>query len=117
MDETPLRKEGRNPVCGDEITVYGRIESDRVAELSFGGHGCSISIAAADMLCGALTGRTVEEGREIIERYLRLVEEGSGETFADDLEELNAMGAVRAYPSRIDCAVLAWRTAQEALRD
>ena len=38
---------GHNPLCGDRVTVYLAIESDRIADVSFEGRGCAISTAAA----------------------------------------------------------------------
>ncbi|MFO7848758.1 MAG: SUF system NifU family Fe-S cluster assembly protein [Spirochaetia bacterium] len=111
-----LSREGRNPVCGDDITLYIRIDGETIGEASFEGNGCSIAIAASDLLCKALEGRSVEEGQNLIHRYLALIKEGKKENrFKGDLEELNALEAVREYPSRLDCASLAWETAQKML--
>ena len=41
---------GNNPVCGDEISVYLRVEGDRIADISFQGAGCAISQAAASVM-------------------------------------------------------------------
>lgn len=118
VDNPSLVKEGRNPVCGDELTIYMRLEGDGIVAAGFEGNGCSISIAAADLLCGAIEGRAASEAEGLIGSYLELVREGGREPdFTDDLEDLNAMAAVREHPSRIDCAVLAWETAEEMLEE
>jgi nitrogen fixation NifU-like protein len=138
MAEAERHQEKRNPVCGDDIRLYfrleapdegrtdgraenrseGREEAYRLAEISFDGHGCSIAMAAAEMLCERLTGKEISEAKRLVEQYLRLVRDGREEArFGDGLEELNAFEAVREYPSRIDCAVLAWETARDILQE
>jgi nitrogen fixation NifU-like protein len=138
MAEADRHKEKRNPVCGDDIRLYfrleapeegrpdgrsegrsdGREETYRLAEISFDGHGCSIAMAAAEILCERLTGKDISEARRLVEQYLSLVRDGREEArFGAELEELNAFEAVREYPSRIDCAVLAWETARDILQE
>lgn len=116
MDGNVTSMEGRNPICGDDIRLYIRLEGGTVKEASFDGNGCSIAVASSDLLCAALTGKTAEEAQSLVERYLGLVREGSGENrFTGELEELNAFEAVREYPSRLDCACLSWETLQKIL--
>jgi nitrogen fixation NifU-like protein len=45
MENADHRIEGRNPLCGDEITLWLKIDDDRVSDLSFKGTGCAISKA------------------------------------------------------------------------
>lgn len=114
--EPPRREaEGYNPLCGDRLTVYLHLDGDRIREVSFQGTGCAISVAAASLMSEALTGKTVAEAGTLFERVHALLT-GTGEgANAGDLGKLQALGGVRAYPSRVKCATLAWHTVQSAL--
>lgn len=113
--ETPRTEaEGYNPLCGDHLTVYLRRDGDRIGDISFQGTGCAISVASASLMTEALRGRTVAEAEALFARVHELLTAGAER--ADDLGKLGALGGVRAYPSRVKCATLAWHTAQAALR-
>mgnify|MGYP003859222353 CR=1 FL=1 len=58
---------GENPMCGDTIKVFVKLEEDgeTVERVSFVGDGCAISQASASMLTGELRGMTLDEVREL----------------------------------------------------
>lgn len=103
-----------NPLCGDEVTVYWKIEDNRITELSFTSQGCAISRASASMMTEVLQGKTLEEARTV---YRSITQFLSGVDHASDLPEvlgdLAALSGVRDYPSRIKCATLAWEAFME----
>ncbi|MHB8718985.1 MAG: Fe-S cluster assembly sulfur transfer protein SufU [Candidatus Dormibacteria bacterium] len=101
-----------NPLCGDQIDLSVRFAGDRISDIAFDGTGCSISQAAASMLCEAATGATRGEARALAERFrAMLVNEGSDA----DLGDLEALAGVRAYPVRVKCATLASNALVQAL--
>src|SRR3546814_18849172 len=53
--------DGHNPLCGDQLTVYARVEEGVVQEASFVGHGCAISTASASLMTEAVKGQPYEE--------------------------------------------------------
>ena len=61
--------EGHNPLCGDQLTVYLRVEDDKVAEVSFVGHGCAISTASASLMTEAVKGRSVAEVEALFQDF------------------------------------------------
>jgi nitrogen fixation NifU-like protein len=109
---TPHHAEGHNPLCGDKVTVYVALDGDRIGDAAFEATGCAISLASASMLTGLVRGRRISEARETIHKAAALF---SGKPTAGDLGELTALGGVSAYPSRIRCAMLPWRTLESAL--
>jgi nitrogen fixation protein NifU and related proteins len=109
------KAEGYNPLCGDRLTVYLRIEDGVIVDASFKGSGCAISKASASLMTEAVRGRTVEDAEALFDRFHRMVTE-SGEPFDGDLGKLKVLAGVRRFPMRIKCATLAWhalRTAAE----
>ncbi len=103
-----------NPLCGDEITIYARLDDGRVAEVAFEGQGCSISQASASMLTEAVAGKTLEDATGLAADF-RAMMEGKIQADEDELGDLVALQGVVKYPVRIKCAVLAWDVLQEAL--
>jgi nitrogen fixation NifU-like protein len=106
--------EGVNPLCGDHVHVYARVEDDRVAEVGFEGSGCAISTAAASLMTQAVKGHTTGEVEALFERYHELVT-GRGDVDPESLGKLAVLAGVREFPARVKCATLAWHALRAAL--
>lgn len=107
--------EGYNPLCGDRVRVFLKVEDGVVAGVTFQGDGCAISRASASMMTERLKGCPVGE---IEKRVAEVVEMLAGPTEPNlDLStagDLAALVGVRKFPARIKCATLAWHAAEEA---
>ncbi len=135
--------QGFNPLCGDKVTVYlreggaegvplsgktGRSASAAaparqeqrdapailVAEISFEAEGCAICLASASMMTELLKGAAESEARQRAGQVLAAFAPET-ENGLDGLGDIAALGSVRAYPSRIRCVTLPWRTFTAAL--
>ena len=107
--------DGRNPICGDEISVYLKAEDEAFSALTFSGQGCAISKASASLMTEALSSLPLEEAKARVHEIVELL----GKDFEGDPFErhgqLGALTAVRRYPARLKCATLAWHTFLAAL--
>lgn len=102
-----------NPGCGDQVTVWVRVEAGRVAEVRFTGRGCAISQASASLMTGALRGKSLDEARALATRYRAMV---MGEGPPDPgLGDLVALAGVSRLHARRKCALLAWNALETAL--
>ena len=119
LDNADIRGHDDNPVCGDEITLFVRIDDDdRIDEITFDGHGCSISMASASMMTELLRGLPVPEAAAKIEDFRRMMRgetEPDPDTVADELGDIAALLGVRKFAVRVKCATLAWSTLARAL--
>lgn len=108
--------EGFNPLCGDKLHVYMRLNEGIIEDISFEGSGCAISVASASLMTEALKGKTEAEALTVFERMHQLLA-GSAEGDGDiaQLGKLAALGGVREYPTRVKCASLCWHTMKSAL--
>ena len=104
---------GNNPLCGDRMTIYLRLDSGLIADAKFEGRGCAISLASASMMTEMIKGMSEEAARDLFERFHALVTDGNGGDA--DLGELEALSGVRQFPTRIKCATLAWHAMTAAL--
>lgn len=104
-----------NPTCGDEITLRVHLDGDEVADVSYDGHGCSISQASASVMADLVIGKSVDDALEVHGEFLRLMQsKGEGEPDEDLLEDAVAFAGVSRYPARIKCALLAWMAWKDA---
>ena len=108
---------GYNPLCGDRVIVHLIVNGEgRIGEIKFEGKGCAISQASASLMTDMLLGRTVAEAEALMESFVHLVKgEDATDLAEDDLERLNVMAGVSAFPMRVKCATLAWHTMKSAL--
>ena len=105
--------EAYNPLCGDQIKIYLKIENNIIKDISFDGSGCAISTASASIMTESVKGKTLEEARALFEKFHCLA---TGGVPADEegLEKLKAFAGVAQYPARVKCATLAWHTFKAA---
>ena len=107
--------EGYNPLCGDRVSVFVQIQSDRIVSLRFQCASCAICKASASIMMEALHGQSIAEADEIREEAERLLTSDScAKTDCDS--EMAALSGVRKFPARIKCAILPWDTLVNALR-
>jgi nitrogen fixation NifU-like protein len=106
--------QGVNPLCGDRMTLYVRLNDDKVEDISFKGTGCAISVASSSLMTERVKGASVDETLALFDKiHDLLTSEESGD--AEELEKLAALSGVRQYPSRVKCASLAWHALKAAL--
>lgn len=108
---------GNNPLCGDRVTVYLSVDDDHISDAHFDARGCAISIASASMMTEMIKGKTIEQAKALFDRFHTLVTSDAGESADPDeeLAELASLSGVRAFPTRIKCATLAWHAMTAAL--
>jgi nitrogen fixation NifU-like protein len=116
LAEADAEATGNNPMCGDAVTVWVRMDGDRIADVRFAtppGTGCAISKASASLMTTAVAGKTRAETEAIFSAFHRLVTGAT--TSAEGLGRLVAFGGVAQFPIRVKCATLAWHALKAAL--
>jgi nitrogen fixation NifU-like protein len=115
MDDAHRQAEGSNPLCGDQLTVWLKLDGDVISDVAFQGLGCAISRASASLMTAAVKGKSRPEAEELFRRFHRLV---TGEQAAGDGETLGKLAVfsgISGYPTRVKCASLPWHTLKAAL--
>jgi nitrogen fixation NifU-like protein len=54
-----------NPVCGDLMTMYIKVENDRIKDVKFKTFGCGAAIATSSMTTELAKGKTIDEAMKI----------------------------------------------------
>ena len=119
MDDPDYFAVGNNPLCGDQLRLYIKLDGDRVEQIRFEGSGCAISTASASLMTEVVGGKTLEEVDVLYESFHELLT-GDPSVVAEvgpELGKLAVFSGVREFPVRVKCATLAWHTLQAALKD
>jgi nitrogen fixation protein NifU and related proteins len=114
-DDANRRAEGNNPLCGDQLTVWLKVENDLIRDAAFQGSGCAISRASASLMTAAVKGKTRREADELFELFHRLVTGRSTPADTETLGKLAVFSGVSEFPVRVKCASLAWHAMKAAL--
>lgn len=115
MQDATCQAEGYNPLCGDKVKLYVKVESDVVEDVSFVGSGCAISTASASLLTESLKGKTRDQALEMLDNFHELLTTDT--TVGKDWGKLVVFCGVRDYPARVKCATLPWHTLKSALNN
>ncbi len=117
MENPSSQGEGYNPMCGDELTVFLKMDGDKIADVKFIGQGCAISQASASLMTLRVKGKTTDKAREAIADMKALLVEDKEAPIAvqERVGDAIALKGVRKFPARVKCATLAWHALDAAL--
>jgi len=114
LEQPDAHAEGFNPLCGDRLDVYLKLDGDRIRDVRFEGKGCAISVASASLMTETLKGRTRTEAQRYFQEVHDLLTRADF-TPTFELGKLAALSGVREFPVRVKCASLCWHTLNAAL--
>ena len=114
LDGADAHADGHNPLCGDRLSVFVRMNGDRVEDLRFEGKGCAISTASASLMTEAVKGKDKAAIGALFEKVHNLLTQQDAVP-GPELGKLAALSGVREFPSRVKCASLCWHTLNAAL--
>ena len=87
-----------NPVCGDVMSIYIKVNDDKIEDIKFRTFGCGAAIATTSMTTELAKGKTLDEAMEI--------------TRAEVAEKLGGLPPVKMH-----CSNLATDALHEAIED
>ena len=115
IDSANRTAEGNNPLCGDRIQVYVQLDGETISDIGFQmpqGSGCAISKASASLMTEAVKGKPAADAEAMFQAFRDMLAGGKNAP-----GKLAAFSGVRAFPSRIKCANLAWHALHAALQN
>ncbi len=116
IEECSCKVHGKNPMCGDNFTIYVKLEDEKIVDCSFQGAGCAISKASASMMTEFLQGKTIKEAEEVFDLFTGMIRgEIDATDHFDELGKLVAFSGLSQFPVRVKCATLAWNALHEAV--
>jgi nitrogen fixation NifU-like protein len=105
--------EGYNPLCGDRIKIFLRLDNNAIVDISFQGSGCAISKASASLMTEILKGKTLDEAEAVLDKFQKMITAPPDAPVAT-LGKLDVLAGVRQFPLRVKCASLPWHTLRAA---
>ena len=115
MENANRRVEGNNPLCGDRFVIWLRMEGDVIADVTFQGLGCAISMASASLMTSAVKGKTRTEAEALFDRFLGMITGSADAASAEALGKLAVFSGVSEFPIKVKCASLSWHAMKAAL--
>lgn len=116
IENPDIEELGHNPSCGDELTIYAKINDGKIVDASFTGEGCAISKASTSLMIDIIKSKTVDEAKEIISIFLNMIR---GEELTKDelkkLKDARVFEGIKKLPARVKCATLSWHTMENLL--
>lgn len=117
IDNADRKVEGFNPLCGDRLTLYLKLDGGTIQDASFQGSGCAISTASVSLMTEIIKGKTEAEAEALFKTFHEMTT-GKGEDIQlEAVGKLAVLAGVREYPARVKCATLAWHTLDAALKN
>jgi len=107
-----IKKEGFNPLCGDEVSIFVNKKDGKINNISFVGTGCAISKASASMMTQSLKGKSVHKAKQLFDEFITMITKN---TIGSHLDDLEIFSSINQYPTRAKCATLCWHALSEAL--
>ena len=117
LPDADIVLDGVNPSCGDEIQLQLKGKDGVIEVGAFVGDGCAISQASTDIMLGMIIGKKTDEARRLGVLFMRMIRGEATDVEIDSLEEAGALRDIAHMPARVKCAMLSWRTLEEALKD
>jgi nitrogen fixation NifU-like protein len=114
LDPADAHADGHNPLCGDRLSVFVKMDGDRIEDLKFEGKGCAISTASASLMTEAVKGKDKTAVSHLFEQVHNLLTQQDAPA-GPELGKLAALQGVREFPARVKCASLCWHTLNAAL--
>jgi nitrogen fixation NifU-like protein len=117
IDNADRKVEGFNPLCGDRLTLFLKMNADIIEDASFQGSGCAISTASVSLMTEIIKGKTEAEAENLFKLFHEMTTGKSEDIQLEAVGKLAVLAGVREYPARVKCATLAWHTLDAALKN
>ncbi len=117
MENADREVEGFNPLCGDRLTLFLKMDGDQITDASFQGSGCAISTASVSLMTEIVKGKTEAEAEALFTQFHEMTTGKEEDVDLEAIGKLAVLAGVREYPARVKCATLAWHTLDAALKN
>ena len=69
IDDADRTAKGFNPLCGDKLKLFLKLNGDVIEDVRFEGSGCAISTASASIMCQTIKGQTLAQAEALFETF------------------------------------------------
>lgn len=108
-------QEGKNPSCGDQVTVYTEFKNNNIHDIGFEGTGCAICISSTSLMTQLLKDKSIEDAKKTVSSFIEFIIDEI--ELPEEYEPLHIYKTVHNFPSRVKCVLLSWRTMEFLLNN
>lgn len=112
---SPFFSFGKNPSCGDQITLYLDIQNNIVTDIKFEGHGCALCLSSTSLLTQKIKGKTIDEISDIVYSFNQFIK--NNKELPISLEPLHIYKNIHQFPLRVKCVLLGWKALEKILEN
>ncbi|MBD3273852.1 MAG: SUF system NifU family Fe-S cluster assembly protein [Candidatus Marinimicrobia bacterium] len=116
IQEPSFQEGGHNPSCGDTLEIFVSVDEDEnIVDVSFEGHGCSISMASSSMMTELVLNKSLDEALELVKVFEGMMQGEAEFPDTDEYLDVVSLKGVADFPVRLKCATLAWDTIKRGI--
>lgn len=115
LEGAQIVTKGNNPVCGDRVTIFGKVKDGKLEHVQFDGKGCAICIASSSMMTDAVQGKSLDEAGKLSDHFKAMMRNEAPFEVPPELPDMEALEGVRKFSVRVKCATLAWTTLKNGI--
>lgn len=116
IQEPSFQEGGHNPSCGDTLEIFVSVDDDEnIEDVSFEGHGCSISMASSSMMTELVLNKSLDEALELVKVFEGMMQGEAEFPDTDEYLDVVSLKGVADFPVRLKCATLAWDTMKRGI--
>jgi nitrogen fixation protein NifU and related proteins len=116
IPDAQIVTKGNNPVCGDRVTVYGKVGADgKLESVCFDGKGCAICMASCSLMTEAVKHKSLDEASRLGDHFKAMMRNEAPFEVPPDVPDLEALEGVRKFSVRVKCATLPWTTLKNGI--
>ena len=114
-DDSYIKINMNNESCIDEVNLMVKVENGKITDIRFDGEACAMCISSSSIMVETLTGKTIEEVKEILQNFLNMIDERDYD--ASILEEAVVYDDTYKQPNRKKCVLLSWWGIEKILKE
>ena len=114
-DDGYIKVNMNNESCIDEVNLMVKIKDGKIEDIRFDGEACAMCISSSSIMIETLTGKTIDEVKEILQNFLNMIDEKKYDSSI--LEEAIVYDDTYKQPNRKKCVLLSWWGIEKILND
>ena len=114
-DNSYIKINMNNESCIDEVNLMVKVEDGKITDIRFDGEACAMCISSSSIMVETLTGKTIEEVKEILQNFLNMIDEKDYD--ASILENAIVYDDTYKQPNRKKCVLLSWWGIEKILKE
>lgn len=111
------RGESRNPLCGDLVKVFVKVEDAKIVDCVLQVQGCTVCTASASLMSIEIKNLAESDAHDLRQALSDILVTTHPLEWPARLKAFEAFSHLRVNPARIPCALIPWFALKDALNN